>query len=487
MMAYLRGESRDQISLLPESLEDYVSANAVVRFIDRFVESQDMKSLGFNRIYLSSTGRPPYSPDCLLRLYIYGYLHQHRSSRQLARQTRCNVELMWLLEKLTPEFKTISDFRKDNGAAIGRVVSQFRQFCRELGLYGEQLVAIDGSFFKASNGKDQVLSQKKLDKELARIEKQVEEYLEEMERNDALEQDEVALTAEELEEKIRQMEEMQKRSQENREQHQSLVEAGEQYRCLTDEDARMLRKNGKSVIGYNVQIAVDDKHHLIASHDVTVDGNDAKQLSPMAQQAKENLAAKQLDVVADSGYHSRVELQNCVEEKITPYVATRDTSSSKSQGRYGKEDFDYDGQQDIYRCPAGEELSFVGTGKSKTGLIMRRYRTRQCTDCRLRSQCLKPETAFKRQDRWEHEHFVEENAARVDAHPEMMSRRKALAEHPFGTFKHWMGAQHFLTRRKPNVRTEMDLTVLSYNIKRAINVLGVEYLIEALDRRSRPT
>ena len=483
-MAYLRGESRDQISLLPESLEDYVSDNAVVRFIDGFVESLDLGELGFNRIKLASTGRPPYSPDCLLRLFIYGYLHQHRSSRQLARQTRCNVELMWLLEKLTPEFKTISDFRKDNGTAIGRVVSQFREFCRKLGLYGEQMVAIDGSFFKASNSQDQVLSQKKLDKERARIEKQVEEYLEEMDRNDALEQDEVELTAQELEEKIRQMEEMQKRLRDNREQHQSLVESGEQYRCLTDEDARLLRKNGKSMIGYNVQIAVDDKHHLIAGHDVTTDGNDAKQLSRMALLAKENLSAEALDAVADSGYQSREELHNCAQEKITPYVATRNTSSSKAQGRYGKQDFIYDVQQDVYRCPAGEELSFVGTGKSKTGLNMHRYRTRQCTDCRLRSQCIKPETAFKQQDRWEHEHLVEANVARVAAHPEMMSRRQALAEHPFGSFKHWMGAQHFLTRRKPNVRTEMDLTVLSYNIKRAINVLGVEYLIEALNRKT---
>lgn len=483
-MAYLRGENRDQISLLPESLEDYVSANAVVRFIDRFVELLNLDELGFNRTKLASTGRPPYSPDSLLRLFIYGYLHQHRSSRQLARQTRCNVELMWLLEKLTPEFKTIADFRKDNGAAIGRVVSQFRQFCRELGLYGEEMVAIDGSFFKASNSKDQVLSQKKLDKELSRIEKQVEEYLEEMERNDALEQDEVELTAEELEKKIRQMEELQKRYQEKQAQRSSLVESGEKYRCLTDEDARMLRKNGKTVIGYNVQIAVDDKHHLIAGHDVTVDGNDAQQLGRMALQAKENLSARKLEVVADSGYHSRGELENCEKEKITPYVATRDTSSSKAQGRYGKQDFEYDAQKDIYRCPAGEELIFVGKVKSRTGLIMHRYRTRQCTDCRLRSQCLKPETAFKQQDRWEHEHLVEENAARVAAHPQMMSRRKALAEHPFGTFKHWMGAQHFVTRRKPNVRTEMDLTVLSYNIKRAINVLGVEYMIEALNRRS---
>lgn len=388
-MAYIRGESRDQISLLPESLEDYVAANAVVRFIDRFVESLDLGELDFTRTQLAPTGRPPYAPDCLLRLFIYGYLHQHRSSRQLARQTRCNIELMWLLEKLTPEFKTIADFRKDNGAAIGRVVSQFRQFCRELGLYGEQRVAIDGSFFKASNGPDQVLSQKQLDKEQARIEKQVEKYLEEMDQNDALEQDEVELTAEELEAKIRQMED---RLRKNREQQESLAESGEQYRCLTDADARMLSKGGQSVIGYNVQIAVDDKHHLIAGHDVTVDGNDAKQLSRMAQQAKANLAAEALEVVADSGYHSRAELQHCAQKQITPYVASRDTSSSKSQGRYGKQDFIYDEQRNVYRCPAGEEMSFVGKVKSKTGLIMHRYRARQCRDCRLRSHCIKPET-----------------------------------------------------------------------------------------------
>ena len=482
-MAYLRGESRDQISLLPESLEDYVSATAVVRFIDRFVDSLDMKALGFNRTQLASTGRPPYSPECLLKLFIYGYLHQQRSSRQLARQTRCNVELMWLLEKLTPEFKTISAFRKDNGTGIARVVSEFRQFCRDLGLYGEQMVAIDGSFFKASNSKDQVLSQEKLDKELSRLEKQVEEYLKEMDRNDELEEDEVELTAEELEEKIRQMEEIQKRRREKQEQRDSLVESDEKYRCLSDEDARMLRKNGKSVIGYNVQIAVDDKHHLIAAHEVTQDGNDRQQLSDMAKQAREGLDVEELSVVGDSGYYSRQELKQCVDAKITPYVCPQKSSSSKAQGRYGKEDFIFEVERDVYRCPAGEEMGFVGTSKSRTGLIMRRYRARGCADCRLRSQCIKPETAFKQQDRWEHEHLVEANAKRITEHPEMMSHRKALAEHPFGSFKHWMGAQHFLTRRKPNVRTEMDLTVLSYNLKRAIKVLGVEYLIEALDSR----
>lgn len=479
-MAYLRGESRDQINLLPEALEDYVAANALVRFIDRFIDSLNLKELGFNRIQLASTGRPPYSPGCLLRLYLYGYLHQCRSSRQLARQARCNVELMWLLEKLTPEFKTIAQFRRDNGAAIGAVVGEFRAFCRELGLYGQEMVAIDGSFFKAVNSKDQVLSDKKLEEEQRRIEKQVEKYLEDMDRIDAEEEDEVELTAEELEEKIRQMEE---RMRQKQEQQKDLKESGESHRCLTDPDARMLRKGGKTEIGYNVQIAVDDKHHLIAEHAVTNAGNDAGQLGPIAKGAKENLSAEKLIAVADSGYHTRGDLKACAEANITTYVAERDSSSSRANGRFGKRDFAYDEAQDVYICPAGEVLKRVGRRKSKTGETLFNYRTTQCRGCGIRDRCIKPETQSRQVTRWEHETLIDANKARLKAHPEMMSRRKSLAEHPFGTFKRWMGQQHFLLKRTSGAETEMNLMVLAYNIKRVVQVLGVDKMMKVIEER----
>lgn len=479
-MGYKRGENRQQISLLPDALDDYVGQDSLVRFVDQFVESLDLKVLGFTRTVLAETGCPPYPPACLLKLYLYGYLHQHRSSRQLARQCRCNIELIWLLEKLTPEHKTIADFRKDNGEAIRGVVREFRSFCRALGLFGQQMVAIDGSFFKASNSKDQVLSQKKLEQEERRIERQVEKYLEDMDRLDAEESDEIELTAEELQEKIRLMKERLKKKQEQRE---SLSEAGEEYRCLSDSDARMLRKGGPTVIGYNVQIAVDDKHHLIASHDVTDEGNDARQLSRMAKQARDNMGAGAIEAVADSGYHSRAELKACADDKITAYVSFKDTSSSKFQGRYGKQDFIYDEAADCYHCPAGETLKRVGKGKSKTGLVLHRYRASGCGACAIRNQCIKPETRHKQINRWEHEQLVDENAARLVANPTMMSRRKGLAEHPFGTFKRWAGNEHFLMRGKHKVGTEMSLAVLCYNIKRAIQVLGVETMIQALENR----
>ena len=479
-MGYKRGENRHQISLLPEAVDDYVGPDSVVRFVDEFVESLDMKRLGFTRTTVAETGSPPYSPECLLKLYLYGYLHQHRSSRQLERQARVNIELIWLMEKLTPVYKTIADFRKDNGKSIGGVVSEFRSFCRELGLYGQQLVAIDGSFFKASNGRDKVLSQKQLQQETEKIQRDVEKYLEEMDRLDAEESDEVELTAGELEEKIRIMKE---RLKEKQSQQKSLSDSGEEYRCLSDGDARLLSKGSRNVVGYNVQIAVDDKHHLIASHDVTVDGNDAQQLGRMALQAKDNLEADSMEVVADSGYHARAELKKCADEKITAYVAFRDTSSSKAQGRFGKQDFVYDEDRDCYRCPAGETLKRVGQRKSRTGLLLHTYRARTCDQCTIRDQCIKPETRNKQLDRWEHEHLVEENATRLKANPAMMSRRKGLAEHPFGTFKRWAGQEHFLTRGMKNVSTEMSLSILAYNLKRALQLKGAETLIRALQTR----
>ncbi len=479
-MGYKQGENRQQISLLPEAIDDYVGENSVVRFIDGFVDSLNLRALGFTRTSTAETGAPAYSAACLLKLYLYGYLHQHRSSRQLERQARVNIELIWLMEKLTPVYKTIADFRKDNGKAIGAAVGEFRSFCRELGLYGQQLVAIDGSFFKASNGQDKVLSEKRLRQEAANLEREVEKYLEEMDRLDAEESDEVELTAEELEEKIRIMKE---RLKEKESQRESLSESDEAYRCLSDGDARLLCKGGGTVIGYNVQIAVDDKHHLIAGYDVTNDGNDAQQLGRMALQARDNMAVDSLEVVADSGYHTRAELKKCADAQITAYVAFRDTSSSKAQGRFGKQDFVYDEAEDIYRCPAGETLKRVGQRKSSAGLLLHTYRAKSCRECAIRDRCIKPETRTKQLDRWEHEQLVEENAVRLKANPAMMSRRKGLAEHPFGTFKRWSGQEHFLTRGMANVGTEMSLSVLAYNLKRAVQVKGVKALIQALPKQ----
>lgn len=480
-MHYIKEQSRDQVTLFPETLEDYISANNPVQFIDRFVDTLNLKDLGFKHATLPKTGRPPYCPGALLRLYIYGYLYQYRSSRQLERQTHCNVEIMWLLRKLHPDFKTISDFRRDNGKAIRAVVCQFRTLCRELNLYGRELVAIDGSYFKASNSRSQHISRTQLDKDLARLDQQIADYLAAMDEADKGDTGET-LTEAALSEKLQRLETLQKRQADKQAQRNSLEAAGESQRCLTDSDARLLKKGGKTVVGYNVQIAVDKKHHLIAAHEVTNAGNDQGQLTPLAKQAKAALNVELIEAVADSGYHTRDDLKSSGEAGVTPYVKPYNTSSSKANGRYSKSDFDFDAEADVYRCPANNVMHFVGTGRDKTGHIQRYYRAKGCAECRLKAQCLKPGVAYRRISRWEHEAIVEQNAARLKEHPDMMKTRMSLAEHPFGTLKHWMGAEHFLTRGNPRVKTEMSLSVMAYNLKRAINVLGVEKMMEALNK-----
>ncbi len=480
-MHYIKEQSRNQVTLFPETLEDYISANNPVQFIDRFVETLNLEGLGFKRATLPKTGRPPYDPGALLRLYIYGYLYQYRSSRQLERQTHCNVEIMWLLRKLHPDFKTIADFRHDNGKAIRAVVCQFRTLCRELNLYGKELVAIDGSYFKASNARSQHISRTQLDKDLAKLDQQIADYLAAM---DDADQGDTAepLTEAALTEKLQRLETLQKRFATKQAQRDSLIATGETQQCLTDSDARLLRKGSKTVIGYNVQIAVDKKHHLIAAHEVTNAGNDQGQLTPLAKQAKAALKVEHIEAVADAGYHTRNDLKSSGEAGITPYVKPTNSSSSRANGRYSKSDFGYDAEKDIYRCPANNIMHFVGTGRDKTGHLQRYYRAKGCAECRLNARCLKPGVAYRRISRWQHEAIVEQNAARLQARPEMMKIRMSLAEHPFGTLKHWMGAAHFLTRGTPRVKTEMSLSVMAYNLKRAINVLGVKKMIAGLNK-----
>ena len=401
-MHYIKEQSRDQATLFPETLEDYVTADNPVQFIDRFVETLGLEELGFKHASLRKTGRPPYDPAALLRLYIYGYLYQHRSSRQLERQTHCNVEVMWLLGKLHPDFKTIADFRRDNGKAIRVVVSQFRKLCRELELYGRELVAIDGSFFKASNSRNQHISRTQLDKDLAKLDQQIAEYLTAMDSADQGDSGE-SLTETALAEKLVRLETLQKRHAVKQSQRDSLEASGESQRCLTDSDVRLLRKGGKTVIGYNVQIAVDKKHHLIAAHDVTNEGNDQGQLTPLAKQAKAALDVEQIEAVADAGYFTHDDLKSCDEESITAYVKFYNSSTSKAHGRYSKADFNYDAESDVYRCPANNAMHFVGTGRDQKKHLMRYYRATGCSDCKLRPQCLKPGVKYRRISRWEHE------------------------------------------------------------------------------------
>ena len=474
-MSYIEGESREQRILFPEVLDDYISGDNVVRFIDAFVEGLEMEELGFEQSAPKETGRPRYDPRDLLKLYIYGYLNRLRTSRMLERECGRNLELMWLMGKLRPDFKTIADFRKDNRKAFKGVFRQFVLVCKQLGLLGAELVAVDGSKFKAVNSGQKNFSAKKLEKRLKQIENKVERYFDEMERADKQEKPGSEVTAAQLKEKIAQLKQRKGRYEELL---KGLKVRGDKQVSLTDSDSRAMALTPKGEVSYNVQTAVDSKYHLIAHQDVTNDGLDNHQLLSMAQSAKQMLGQAQIEVVADMGYYNHEELKSCEEAGITAYVSKPIVSKNTARGLFGKEKFVYQPHGDCYRCPAGERLDFRFESE-QDGKKFRYYWTKACPDCLLKAQCT-TDPRFHRIKRWEHEAILERIEKRVCANPTMMKLRKQIVEHPFGTIKFWNDQRHFLMKGLEKVKAEFSLITLAYNIKRAINVLGVKALVAAL-------
>jgi transposase len=476
-MGFVQGVHRDQIVMFPESLDEYVGDDNPVRFIDAFVDSLDLRALGFERAVPKETGRPPYHPGVLLKLYVYGYLNRIRSSRRLEREAQRNVELMWLLGKLTPDFKTIADFRRDNGQPIRAAYREFTQVCRRVGLYGGQLVAIDGSKFKAVNSRDRNFTKAKLERLQKRADKQIERYLQELDEADEQEQDSEQPTADELREKI---EWLKSRKAVYAQIEEQMEESGESQVSLTDPDARSMWLGScrGTDMAYNVQISVDAKHKLIVDHEVTNECNDQQQLSSMAIRAKGVLEVESLEVVADKGYYSKTEIKDCVDEGIVPFIATPDSSSSSRAGLFGKQDFRYDAETDCYWCPAGKALPY-SYQTSSHGQEVRVYVASGCSKCALKIKC-KRNKLSRRIKRSVDEALLEEMAQRVRSEPDKVKQRKSIVEHPFGTIKRTMDQGYFLTRRLCNVRTEMSLTMLAYNIKRALKLKGTQGLMAAL-------
>jgi len=478
-MGYIEGVGRQQMVMFPESLDEYVAGNNPVRFVDAFVEGLDMQALKFERAIPKETGRPPYDPRVLLKLYIYGYLNRIRSSRRLEAEANRNVEVMWLLGKMTPDFKTIADFRRDNGEPIRGVYREFTEWCRKVDLYGGELVAIDGIKFQAVNSRERNFTKGKLKALTKYVEEKIERYLEELDENDAQETDNEKPTKEELQEKI---EWMKQRKGRYDELQQQMEEEGKSQISLVDEDARSMKlgKGRGSVVGYNVQISVDAKHKLIVDHEVTNECNDMKQLSPMANRAREVLEVESLEVVADAGYYNGQEIKECTDNGITPYIPGTNSSSNRRAGRYTKkDDFRYDAEKDCYWCPAGEALEYSHSGPNKHGRETRQYTTKACETCEIREKCTSAK-GNRRIPRWEYEDRLEEMAHRLKADPKKMEQRKLIVEHPFGTIKRSMEQGYFLTRGLEKVRTEMSLTMLAYNMKRVMKLMSIEQLLTAL-------
>ena len=477
MKRFVEGVDRGQSTLFPECLEDWVVEDNAIRVIDAFVDALDLGDLGFIGVDPEVTGRPSYHPSVLLKLYIYGYLNRVQSSRRLEREAGRNIEVMWLTRRLAPDHKTIADFRKDNGKAIRQVCARFVDLCRQIGLLTTASVAIDGSKFKAVNNRDRNFTRGKVERRRAQLEESVARYLNQLDTADRHEPTEALATkTERLKEKLAKLkEEMAKLAT----IEAQMLAAPDQQVSLTDPDSRSMATSGRGsgVVGYNVQVAVDTKHHLIVVHDVINVGNDRAQLARMAKETKAALESESLDVVADRGYFDSGEILACKEAGITVTLPKPMTSGAKAEGRFGKQDFVYVAEDDVYLCPAGERLTYRYTNEEE-GKTLRRYWTTACLTCALKPKCTTGRE--RRISRWQHEHVLETVQRRLDEHPEKMRQRRETVEHPFGTIKARMGATHFLTKTLPKVATEMALSVLAYNLTRVTNIVGVKPLIAAI-------
>jgi len=475
MKRFIEGENRYQSTLFPESLEDYIAEDNAIRIVDAFVNKLDLKALGFENAEPSATGRPGYQPAVMLKIYIYGYLNRIHSSRRLERESHRNVELIWLTGRLMPCFKSIAAFRKDNRQAIRRVCLEFVGVCRELKLFSATLVAIDGSKFKAVNSRDKNFTRKSVKLRIKKTQANIDRYLAKLDAADKEEPEIAEVTAAELKQKIASME----AKMDELKSYEAEVEAHpDKQVSVTDPDSRSMKKaGGGSIVGYNVQTAVDSKHHLIAAHEVTNATGDRNQLSSMAGKASEALDTKELMVLADPGYYKGEEIVECYEAGITALVPRVDTSGKRGKGQYTRSDFPYDAERDEYLCPAKERLIYRFSTEEK-GKKLRAYWSSQCGSCALKAKCTTGKE--RRIKRWEKEHILEKADALLKRNPDAMRQRKRLVEHPYGTIKHWMGSTHFLMKRLPNVQAEMSLHVLAYNMRRAINVLGTEKIMAQL-------
>jgi len=473
-MNHRTGLDRSQTLLFPERLEDYIGAENPVRFLDAFVASLDLHALGFAKARCANTGRPPYDPAVLLKLYLYGYLHRVRSSRLLEAECQRNVEVLWLLGKLAPDFKTIADFRKDNLKPLQAVARQFTLLCRKLELFGGELLAIDGSKFTAVNARDQNFNAAKLKDLITRSDARLTEYLQAMDTADAADPCGATLSKSDLAQKIAAL-------QDKQDWHKELLgqlDAEQKQISVTDPDTRKMPTAHGMIVGYNAQVAVDAKHKLIAAEDVTNEVADYQQLANLALEAKANLGLSQAEVVADAGYYNAAEVSRCVEHGIMPYIPKADTSANTARGLYGKSQFQYDAAKNAYVCPAGAALTYRFS-THELGRDIHYYRASGCKTCALKSRCTRNK-GNRTLTREENEHLMEAMAQRMKQQPGKFKLRKTLAEHPFGTIKRWFGYTHFLLKGLAKVQCEWSLTTLTYNLKRVLNLVNFQKLMAAV-------
>jgi len=473
-MTHISGFERSQLLLLPEAVDDYVGADNPVRFIDAFVDELDLAAAGFEGVEPKATGRPGYSPADLLKLYIYGYLNRVRSSRRLEMECHRNIEVIWLLRTLKPDFKTIADFRSDNRAAFRSVFRQFVLLCRRLDLFGRELLAVDGTRIKAVNNEDRNFTRNSLEKFIKAADERLEEYLGRLDEGDAAENGTGGARTKNLAEKI---EALRKKRGRYGELLTELEQTGESQISLTDPDSRAMAAHTKIGVGYNIQAAVDAKNKMIVEQAVTNQVVDMGLLTETAEPARVILDVATIDVVADRGYFKIEDIEACEKAGITPHVPKPQRGSSVRNGLFRKDEFRYDPDRDVYVCPAGETLSPNHVGKSRDLKKIDYSNPTACPACPLRSRCT---TNLRRVSRLENEAVLDRMATRLKERPDILKRRREIVEHPFGSIKQWMNQGAFLMKGLDNVRAEFSLTALVYNLRRALNIMGVETMIAAV-------
>lgn len=471
MTHHIKGQGRHQVTLLPETLDDFVTTDNPVRVVDLFVDGLQLDSLGFERVNAKQTGRPGYHPAVMLKLYIYGYLNRIQSSRRLEKEAHRNVELMWLLERLTPDFKTIADFRKNNGKGIKNACRAFIDLCRQMQMFTDVVVAIDGSKFKAVNSKPNNFTPQKAKDHIERVEKSINHYLNKLDEADKSTESDVStkLTATKLAWLHKRLQELQKIQQ-------AVAQQPDKQLSLTDPDSRLMKTNNMNrQVCYNVQTAVDAKNHLIVAHEVT-NSPDRGKLAAVTKLAQGAVGKTDITVLADKGYYSRSDIKAAQELGAVALVPKGDTSGADRKGLFNRSLFQYDKEKDVYICPAGNELQNRFT-VVEDGLEQQMYFNNiACRDCSQRSRCTTSKRDPRRIRRWVHEAEMEDMQTRLDASPQTAVVRKQTVEHPFGTIKMWMGATHLLMRQFKNVSTEISLHVLAYNLKRMMSIWGTEGL-----------
>jgi transposase len=477
MPRFVEGQDRHQVTLLPECLDDFIAGDNTVRLVDVFIDELDLVALGFDGANPAKTGRPSYHPSALLKLYLYGYLNRIQSSRRLERECQRNVELMWLTGRLAPDFKTIADFRRDNGKGIRNVCRRFVLLCRELELFTDAVVAIDGSKFKAVNNRERNYTPGKIERRERELEESIQRYLDALETADRTQPAEIQAKTERLQGKVQKMRQRMQELQGIKAQLETLPD---HQLSQTDPDARAMTTHsakGTAMVGYNVQAAVDTKNHLIVAHEVTNNGSDRAQLSVIALAARDAMGKRTLKAIADRGYYSGPGLKACEDAGVAALVPKPMTSNARAEGRFDKTDFIYIARADEYQCPAGQR-AIHRFSREEGGLQIHIYWSSACPSCPMKAQCTTSE--YRRIRRWEHEEVMDKVQQRLDRMPHAMTVRKSTVEHVFGTLKHWMGWTHFLMRGIQNVATETSLNVLAYNFKRVLSILGFEQAKKAM-------